>query len=93
MGSLSSGGSSQQHIEHQDRGGQQVVGDVEGRRELLPFGFGVQVAQYVFTPSVADPTRLFLDGDAFGDELPAGRLLLLASRDQLPSAASLVLWK
>jgi hypothetical protein len=43
----------------------------------------LQVAQYVFTRSAAEPTQLVLDGAAFGGELPAGRLLLLPLRDLL----------
>jgi hypothetical protein len=43
----------------------------------------LRVAQYVFTRSVAEPTSLWLDGAAFGGELPSGRLLLLPLRDLL----------
>jgi hypothetical protein len=43
----------------------------------------LQVAQYIFARSAAEPTKLALDGAVFGGELPAGRLLLLPLRDLL----------
>jgi len=43
----------------------------------------LRVAQYVFTRSACEPTTLWLDGAAFGDDLPDGRLLLLPLRDLL----------
>lgn len=42
----------------------------------------LQVAQYIFTRSVCEPTTLWLDGDLF-DDLPDGRLLLIPLRDVL----------
>ncbi|AGZ40715.1 hypothetical protein [Actinoplanes friuliensis] len=43
----------------------------------------LQVAQYVFTRSAAEPTNLYLDGADLGADLPAGRLLLMPLRDLL----------
>src|SRR4051812_21524896 len=43
----------------------------------------LKVAQYTFTRSATEPTRLVLDGAELGDELPPGRLLLLPLRDLL----------
>jgi hypothetical protein len=58
----------------------------------------LQIAQFIFSRSVAEPTDLWLDGGMFGDELPDGRLLLLPLRDlllrpQTSAATRDVVWR
>lgn len=43
----------------------------------------LKMAQLIFTNSASEPTTMVLDGAAFGDELPAGPLLLLPLRQLL----------